>query len=92
MLNFITKHWEKFRTARAKGYRVIFHWLWTRACVLYREIITSDESFIKSHVIVWFLHHYNIRMCSQQQNKKKNTEDKISGLQKWYSTFCESFI
>ena len=42
------KLWEKFRTARAKGHRVNFHWLWTRAHVLYREITGSDESVIKS--------------------------------------------
>ena len=86
------KLWEKFRTARAKGHRVNFHWLWTRARVLYKEITGSDKSVIKSHVIVCFLHQYNIRMRSRQRNKKKNKEGKIHDLQKWDSTFRERCI
>ena len=52
------KRWENFRTVRAKGHRVNFHWLWTRARVLYKEITASDESVIKSFAMVRFLRQH----------------------------------
>lgn len=73
---------EKFRAAKGKEHRVKFHWLRARVRVLYRKTTASDDSVIKSHVIVCFLHQDNISMLSRQQNKKKNKKDKIPRLQK----------
>ena len=72
------------------GDRVNFHWLWTKARVLYKEMTGSDES-IKGHVIVRFLHDYKIKMRARQCNKKPK-EAKIEDLKKWHYNYHERCI
>ena len=85
------KLWERFLSARSRGHKVNFHWLWTKARVLYKEMTGSDES-IKGHVIVRFLHDHKIKMRARQRNKKKPKEAKIEDLKKWHYNYRERCI
>ena len=85
------KMWEVFKTARATGKRVSFHWLWTKARVLHKES-TDFDVCIKAHVVVRFLQIYNVKMRARHRNKKKAKEDMVDSLKKWHSTLCERCI
>lgn len=90
-LDLYPKLWEVFKNARAKGKRVSFHWLWTKARFIQKELTGSSDS-IKAHVVVRFLKRYNIKMRAKQRNKKKAKEDMVDSLKKWHSTFRERCI
>lgn len=84
--------WDKFKKARAKGYRVDFHWLWSKARVLFRHQEKDETLIVGPHVIVRFLHDYKIRMRAKQRGKKQPKSAKIQDLQKWHATYRERCI
>ena len=90
-LDLYPKLWDMFKKARASGKRVSFHWLWTKARVIQKELTGSSES-IKAHVVVRFLRNYNIKIRSRQRNKKKAKEEMVESLKKWHTTLRERCI
>ena len=54
--------WIKFKDAKSKGHRVNFHWLWSRARNIHKEMVGDDGVQIKSRVIIRFLAEYRIKM------------------------------
>ena len=84
--------WDKFKMARSKGHRVDFHWLWSKARVLYRQQEEDETLTIGAHVIVRFLHDYKIRMRAKQRGKKQPKSAKIKDLQKWHATYRDRCI
>ena len=60
----------KFKEARAKGHRVGFEWLWSKARQ-FRKEQTGSSIGIGKHVIVQFLKLNDIKARRKQRNKKK---------------------
>ena len=60
---------KMFKECRAKGYRISFAWLWSRAKTIYREELGDDSAIVKHCVIVNFIKRYNLQMRKKQQSK-----------------------
>ena len=69
---------RKFKECRAKGYRISFGWLWSRASTIYRELLGDDSEIVKHHVIVNFIKKYNLRRG--RNNVQKMFQKKICKL------------
>ena len=82
----------KFKSARGKGHRVNFHWLWSNARKIYRDQQGNPNAVIKKHVIVAFIKRHDIRMRSRQRNRKQPKEYFQEGLLKWHATLRERVI
>ena len=90
-LDLYPKLWEVFKKARSDGKRVSFHWLWTKARVIQKELTGSNDS-IKAHVVIRFLRNCKIKMRSRQRNKKKAKQEMVDSLKKWHTTLRERCI
>ena len=66
---------KKFKECRAKGYRISFAWLWSRARTIYREQLGDESATVKYHVTVNFIKIYNLRMRKKQRSKNVSKED-----------------
>ena len=62
---------KMFKECRAKGYRISFAWLWSRARTIYREQLGNESATVKHHVIV----NFNLRMRKKQRSKNVSKED-----------------
>ena len=83
---------EKFKTARRKGFRVDFNWLWSKARVIYRERCGDEGARVRKHVVVNFIKRYKIRMRVRQRSKTVCKENFREDLRKWHATFRERLI
>ena len=83
---------KKFKECRAKGYRISFAWLWSRARTIYREQLGDDSAIVKHHVIVSFIKRYNLRMRKKQRSKNVSKEDMRAKMLEWHSVLRERLI
>lgn len=63
----------EFKTARSKGYRVDFNWIWSKARGIYRKQTDNPEAYLKTHVITSFLDKFNIRLRAKQEKTSKDS-------------------
>lgn len=83
---------KAFKAARAKGYRVDFNWLWSKARALQKELTGNEEVLIRKHVIVNFIRRNSIRMGARQRNRKLSKEEFRNKLMDWHLTTRERLL
>jgi len=77
-----------FKTARSKGHRVNFGWLWSKARTIYRKQKNDPNVIVRKHVITAFIKRHGIRMRARQRNRKQSKEAFRNDLMKWHAFQC----
>ena len=65
---------DQMKAARARGRKVNFNWLWSKARAIQREQTGDDAAVVRQHVITTFLRRYNVHMRARQRNRNKPKE------------------
>jgi len=81
-----------FKTARSKGHRVNFGWLWSKARTIYRKQKNDPNVIVRKHVITAFIKRHGIRMRARQRNRKQSKEAFRNDLMKWHGTTRERLV
>ena len=80
------------KVARARGRKVNFNWLWSKARAIQREQTGDDAAVVRQHVITTFLRRYNVHMRARQRNRNKPKEAYRNDLMKWHSVTRERLV
>ena len=83
---------EEFKTARSKGHRVNFGWLWSKARNIHRRLENDPNATVRKHVITAFIKRNRIRMRARQRNRRQPKEAFRHDLMKWHGTTRERLI
>lgn len=83
---------QKFLSARGKGQRVDFNWLWSKARVIYRQQQNDADATVKKHVIANFIKRNDLKLRRTQRNKKLEKEFYRDSIMKWHSTLRERLV
>jgi len=81
-----------FKTARSKGHRVNFGWLWSKARTIYRKQKNDPNVIVRKHFITAFIKRHGIRMRARQRNRKQSKEAFRNDLMKWHGTTRERLV
>ena len=83
---------EKMKAVRAKGWKVNFNWLWSRARTIQHKLTGEETVVIRKHLITTFLSLCIVRMRARQRNRKKPKEAYWDDLMKRDSVIKERLI
>ncbi|MEO0683927.1 MAG: hypothetical protein AAFY76_02490 [Cyanobacteria bacterium J06649_11] len=83
---------DEFKTARSKGHRVNFGWLWSKARIIYRRQKNDPNVTVRKHVITAFIKRNRVRMRTRQRNRRESKEAYRNDLMKWHGTTRERLV
>ena len=83
---------DQMKAARARGRKVNFNWLWSKARAIQRGQTGDDAAVVRQHVITTFLRRYNVRMRARQRNRNKPKEAYRDDFVKWHSVTRERLV
>ena len=90
-INLYAELLKVFTASRAKGHRVDFNWLWSKAQNVYRAQ-EGQDAVAKKHVVTNVIKRHHLKYRRVKRNKKKSKEAFCKKNVKWHATLRERLV